>query len=68
MMFGMTGERGLSCVDRSIGLRNGQTRQGLVRFDFRITGHYSKHLFGRSEVGGKFEQRRMYAEGGAAGL
>lgn len=53
MTFGMKWERGLSRAEPSIGPRNGQTRQAPVRFDFRISGHYSKRLFGRSEVGRK---------------
>ncbi len=68
MTFGMSGERGLTRADPSIGPRKRSNQTGPVRFDFRISGHYSKRLFGRSEVGRKSGQRRMYAEGRAAGL
>jgi hypothetical protein len=68
MTFGMEGERGQSRADPSIGPRKRSNRTGPVRFDVRISGHYSKRLFGRSEVAGKPGQRRMYAEGRAAGL
>ena len=53
MTFGMGGERGLNRADRSIGPRKRSNPTGLVRFDFRISGHYSKRLFSRSEVGGE---------------
>ncbi len=64
----MKGERGLSHADPSIGLWKRSNRTGPVRFDFRISGHYSKRLSGKSEVAGKPGQRRIYAEGRAAGL
>ncbi len=64
----MNEESGRIRIDPSIALRKRSNQTGLVRFDFRFRGHYSKNLFGRSEISRKPGQRRMYAEGRAAGL
>ncbi|CUS34843.1 hypothetical protein COMA2_190054 [Candidatus Nitrospira nitrificans] len=40
----MRKERGLSRADRSIGVTKRSNPMGPVRFDFRSSGHYSKHL------------------------
>lgn len=41
----------MSRADRSIAAWKRSNATGLIRFDFRISAHYSKRLFGRSEVG-----------------
>lgn len=41
----------MSRADRSIGARKWSNSTGLVRFDFRISDHYSKRLPSRSELG-----------------
>lgn len=52
MTFGMKAERAWSRADRSIGARKRSNSTGLIHFDFRISDHYSKRLFGRFEGGG----------------